>query len=89
MDIEVCMEAKRVADKQVEVAKGEIMRRDEQIKALQEEIQMMHRKVLNTEKDRDQMRTIMTNNIGDAATKYAEAAAEIGMLKKKIRELEG
>lgn len=87
MDIEVCMEAKRVADKQLNNAIGEI----ESLKArnddLQRELDTMYRKVTNTEKDRDQMKVIMTNNIMQSNETIQNLHSEIGALKAKIVEL--
>jgi predicted nucleic acid-binding Zn-ribbon protein len=83
-DIEVYMEAARLLEKQVENAIVEIERRDEKIKGLQDEVKLMHQKVINTEKDRDQMRSIMTQNITESNAKLNSYLGEIAELKAAL-----
>ena len=87
MDIEVCLEAKRVADNQLDNAIEEINR----LKTLNEdshaELELMIRKVANTEKDRDQMKNIMVQNITESNSKIQGYLMEITELRNKIIQI--
>jgi uncharacterized protein (UPF0335 family) len=87
MDIEVCLEAKRIADNQLNKAIEEIDRLKKQEVELRKELDVMYQKVINVEKDRDQMKTIMTQNITESNAKINLYVDAIQNLKKKIREL--
>lgn len=87
MDIEVAQEALRIAESQLKNAINTIADREESIGRLQAEIAVLTQKVLNTEKDRDQMRTIMTNNITDSNKRINDYAAQVAELKAQVHIL--
>ena len=68
--------------KRFEIANHELEKQSVLIDDLKKELDIMYAKIIAVEKDRDQMKKIMTDNIIQSNEKINAYAEEINLLKK-------